>query len=61
MPKKSEPEKPRTVTCQNPDCNHVFSFHGAGPCYVVGCKCKRWEGPKPVKKSKKAVATSKQK
>ena len=27
-------------------CNHSESFHSRGHCMVMGCVCKKWNGPK---------------
>lgn len=46
MPTKSEPkaERPQQEKCTG--CNHSASFHARGKCMVMGCICKKWNGPK---------------
>lgn len=46
MTTKSEPkaERPQQAKCTG--CNHSESFHARGRCMVMGCTCKKWNGPK---------------
>jgi|JI10StandDraft_1071094.scaffolds.fasta_scaffold34833_4 hypothetical protein len=37
-------ERPQQAKCKG--CNHSESFHARGHCMVMGCSCKKWNGPK---------------
>jgi hypothetical protein len=52
--KSEKPVAPPQPKCSG--CNHPISFHRSGQCMVMGCICKKWNGPKVLlKKEREAL------